>query len=170
MDGGRSLAVTLTPSEEPQSIPKLPKAPSLQVCGSYTALSIFQSFLSGLNFAKWSSSMPLLCSFMKYESGSRVSCLVSPRPNPSSLAPSLAAAVGLVSISPDRDGNEFCSGQASSDLLVMTANSFDRWSSPTGAVYPHCKPRCLQRWQGVSPSHSKTFRLHSRQPSRARLR
>ena len=163
--------MTLIRSEEPQSIPKLPKASTLQVCGSYTPLSIFHSFLSGLNFAKWSSSMPLLCSFMKNESGSRVSCLVSPRPNPSSLAPSLApAAIGLVSISPDRDGNKFCSGQASSDLLVMTANSFDLWSTSTCAVYTHCKPRCLQRWQGVSPSHSKIFRLHSRQPGRARLR
>ena len=135
----------------------------LQHRDCYTILSVFHSFLLGLNLAKWSSSIPLLCSFMKYESGSRVSCLVSPPPKLARLAPSLAStAVGLISVSPDREPNEFGSGQASSDWLAATADALALWSDSTW-VYTHCKFRCLQRWQGVSPPHSETLRLHSRQ-------
>ena len=73
--------------------------------------------------------MPLLCSFMKYESGSRVSCLVSLAPVPPSLPPNLAlAAVDLVSTSRERDLHEFRSGQASSDWFAMTLDAFALWS------------------------------------------
>lgn len=156
------LAMTPIPYEEPQSMPS--SLAVLQSRGCYTFLSIFHSFLSGLNFDKWSSSMPLLCSIMKYESGSRVSCLVSPSPKAAWLSPSLTAtADGLVSISPGRDPNEFCSSQASSDWLATTADALALWSQSTLVEYTHCTVRCLQRWQGVSPSHSEAVRLHSRQ-------
>lgn len=147
----RCLAMTPIPYEEPRSIHMLPGALVLQLYGCYIILSVFHSFLFGLNFAKWSSSMPLLCSLMKNESGSRVSCLPEP------------LCVGLVSVSPNRDPMEFSSGQASSGRLPATADVFALRSTSTWVEYTHCKVRCLQRWQGVSPSHSEMVRLHSRQ-------
>ena len=83
---------------------------------------------------------------MKYESGSRVSCLVSLPPNPPSLAPNLAlAGVALVSISADRDPYEFGSGQASSDWPATVADTFALLSISNWVGYTHCKARCLQR-------------------------
>ena len=140
----------------------------VEFAACYTVLSLFQSFLFGLNFARWSSSIPLLCSFMKYESGSRVSCLVSRAPTPPLLA--LApAAVNLVSMSPERDREELCSGQASSDWLGTTADTFALLSGSAWVGYAHCNAPRLQRGQGVSPLHSERVRLHSRHVGVARL-